>query len=446
MNSTFYKLLDNSVAEVTRREPTYTSAFPITVSYEEMVAAYAQQPTCSTLPQGLLEEALVEGLAYVARGWTKSRQTSDGSDPIAHFLCDCIVDALCASQGLLALQPHNGCSDSIVGVLARDFSERRTPGGVSYYVRNRGIHPLLLINATGAPIAIWKQFLEDSTHDFKIILPRRRGSDPFRGGLQQHVSVETDSADLASILDAELLERTDILAWCNGARVAIDLENRRSLQMSSIVLLSPMLKGIRGVIPSPSNFERDLQPLLDAVCKEPSLAPFFSKEILKQPTSPDWGRWANAPASRAQTLFALPAKEHADAMMAMLTDPQSFINIARRVASDESYPMDQALGKLQTRTMLILGADDSIVSNQLVSTAMKQLCRNSISKVALSGSGHYIHDLQYHYFRWLLTEFLENLQSPPGTARIAVETLCGSSANDWTRESSRSADRLAPAQ
>jgi pimeloyl-ACP methyl ester carboxylesterase len=421
MNSIFYELLDNTLAEVHRREPAYTSSFPITVSYEGIVSAYAQYPLCNKLPPGALEQALVEGFAYVAKGWTKAAQASTEADPVAQFLGDCIVDAFCADQGLLALRPHNGSAQSMVEVLAQQYSKRQTPGGVSYFVRNGGSRPLLLINATGTPIAVWNRFFADTSHDFKIILPQRRGSDLFRGGLQQHVDIRRDSEDLASILDAESLERADVLAWCNGARVAIDLANCRSRQISSMVLLGPMIKGIQGVPPSPSNFERDLQPLLDAASKDSSLAPYLSQVIAKQPTSPDWGRWVNAPATRAQALFAMPAKEHAGAMMAMLTEPQSFINIARRVASDESYPMNLALGKVQTRTMVIMGSDDNIVSNELFSSAMKQLCRNSMLKVVLRGSGHYIHDLQYHYFRWLLTEFLEKNQSPEKTARASVE-------------------------
>jgi pimeloyl-ACP methyl ester carboxylesterase len=439
MNSTFYSLVDNTIAEVSRREPTYTSVFPITVSHEGMASAYERHSLCNELPPGVVEQALIEGLAYISKGWTKAKQASTGADPIAQFLCDCIIDALCADRGLLALKPHNGCSRSAVEVLAEEYSERRTPEGVGYYVRNRGAHPLLLINATGTPIAIWKQFLADPAHDFRVILPQRRGSDLLTGGLQRHVDIKTDSTDLASILDAEGLKQVDILAWCNGARVAIDLANARAGQISSMVLLGPMLKGIQGVTPSPSNFERDLQPLLDAVSKDPSLASFFSKEIVRRPLT-DWGRWVNAPIGRAQALFALAAKDHADATVAMLTDAQSFINIARRVASDESYPMAQTLGKLQTRTMVIQGSDDNIVSNELVSSAMKQMCHNSITKVVLKGSGHYIHDLQYHYFRWLLAEFLEKRQSPQGTARISVEDLA--SPNGWKNVSSRMDEKL----
>jgi pimeloyl-ACP methyl ester carboxylesterase len=83
--------------------------------------------------------------------------------------------------------------------------------------------------------------------------------------------------------------------------------------------------------------------------------------------------------------------------------------------------MNEALKKLKVRTMVVMGSDDSIVSNELVLWAMKELCRNPVTKVVLGGSGHYIQDLQYHYFRWLLTEFLVNHQSPRRTARISVE-------------------------
>jgi pimeloyl-ACP methyl ester carboxylesterase len=423
MNSTFYKLLDNTLDEVRRREPAYTSSFPLAVAPEKMASLYSQHPVCGKLSFGAIEKALGEGLSYVGRAWTRAEQPGSSEDPVAQVLCDSIVDAFCADQGLLALEPHTGDKHSMVEVLERHYSKRQTPGGVTYFVRNDGGRPLLVVNATGAPIAIWNRFFADMTHNFKIILPQRRGNDLFRGGLQQHVEIRQDSEDLASILDAESLAQCDLLAWCNGARVAIDLANYRPSQISSMVLLGPMIKGIQGVPPVPSNFERDLQPLLDAVSKKSSLAPSLAKSIARQPASPDWKRWANAPASRAQALFAMPAREHASAMTAMLTEAQSFINIARRVASDESYPMSQALGKLQTRAMVIMGSYDNIVSNQLFSSAMKKMCRNSISKVVLKGSGHYIQDLQYHYFRWLLNEFFEKHQWPPSTARAWVEDL-----------------------
>jgi pimeloyl-ACP methyl ester carboxylesterase len=427
MNSIFYGLLDNTKAEVHRREPAYISSFPVSVCLETALSTCTRHPVCHQLGLGAVEQALTEGLTYLFGSWKGSKQLDAEKDPMAGFLCDCIVDALCADQGILALQPHNGHGSPMGEVLTRQYTKRQTLGGVSYYVRNAGSHPLLFINATGTPVSVWNRFFADKDHNFKIILPERRGSDLFRGGLQQHVPINADSADLAAILDAESLAHVDVLAWCNGARVAVDLANCWPRQVSSLVLLGPMLKGVQGGPSRMSSFERDLQPLLAAVSREPSLARFLSQIIARQSAPPVWDRWTNAPGIRARTLFAMPAREHADAMIAMLTDPQSLINIARRVGSDESYPMAQALGSLQPRTLLIMGSDDNIVSNELVSSAMKQICHNATFKAVINGSGHYIHDLQYHYFRWLLQEFLEEHHPPRQTARISVEELCHSS-------------------
>lgn len=412
------------MAEVRRREPDYTSLFPITVSHKSMASNYRQHPVCAHLPAGVVEKALVEGLAYVAGEWPHSDQPTSVADPMAQFICDSIVDAFCADQGLLALQPHNGCRASTWEILEQEYTERRTTGGMSYWIRRKGSRPLLLVNATGTPIAIWNKFLADPTHDFKIILPRRRGTDIHKGGLQQCVPISTESADFASILDTESIAKADVLGWCNGAKIAIDFVNSRPDQISSMVLLGPMLKGTRRVAPNPSSFERDLQPLLDAVAKQPALAPAFCKAIAQSLSKPpDWERWTKAPGVRANTLFAMPAREHAYGVTAPIGDPQSLINIAQRVASDETYPTDDALEKLKTRTMVILGSHDNVVSNALVTATMKQMCDRGVLKVSLTGSGHYIHDLQYHYFRSLLTEFIEGQQTPSATARISIETL-----------------------
>jgi pimeloyl-ACP methyl ester carboxylesterase len=410
------------MAEIHRREPNYSSFFPITVSYEGMIPAYQQGPISDQLSPEAITQALTQSFEYIAQSWERSEKVSTASDPMAQFLCDSIIDAYCAEQGLLGLRPQASPNKSISDTLAQEYSQRKTPGGLSYYIRNRGDHPLVLINATGTPVAIWNQFLADGEHEFRIILPQRRGSDFIKGGLRQFADIRTESDDLAQILEAESISQTDILGWCNGGRIAIELADCRAASISSMVLLGPMLKSVKGVDSNPSTFERDLQPMLEAVAKQPSLAPVFSKAI-SQTSAPPWDRWRDAPVSRARALFPLPAKEHVCGMFAPIGDAESFLNIARRVASDESYSMAEALGRLNTRTLVIMGSDDNIVSNALVRLAMNQLCQSVIMNVVLEGGGHYIQDLQYHYFRWLLTEFLQKRRSPTRTARVSVETF-----------------------
>ena len=383
MNWPFYNLLDNALAEICRRDPTYPSSFPINFSHPSRLSRtvtqrYRQHSLFNRFSPEAIEQALTEGVSHLCASWPASEMPTAPDDPLLRLLCDSIVDSFCAEQGVLTLMPYSSSNGSISEVLAEGYNERRAVGGPSYFVGKNGREPLLLINATGTPIVFWKHLLVDSTHEFRVIVPCRRGSDLLHGGLRCHSDIRTECADFVSILDAESLDNVSIIAWCNGARLGIELANAHPDRVSSLVLLGPMLKGIQNVSPSITNFDRDLQPLLDAVRENPALAPLLSRSISQQAKLPDWGKWTNAPSTRARALFALPAKDQAHGVLGPLSDAQSFINISRRVKSDEDYPMDRALANLTVRTMVILGSNDHIISNQLVYDALRQLCRNPV--------------------------------------------------------------------
>jgi pimeloyl-ACP methyl ester carboxylesterase len=425
MSPSFYGLLDDALAEIRLRGANYPSAFPIHVAQHELVSRYREHPLCSRFSAEALSGALASGFDYLGRWQRIVLREDSADDPVARFVGDSIIDAFCAEERQLALQPYRGPERAIARVRAEDYTERSTPAGVRYYVRNRGRCPLVLINATGTPITIWSRFLADAEHDLKVIVPQRRGTDPLVGGARQRTDIATEAADLESILDAESIEQVVVLGWCNGANLAVDLANRRTAQVSALVLLGPMFKGIKSVAASSSSFERDLQPLLDAVRDKSELAPMLSKAIVQRTTPPDWARSTAPPPARAKLLFALPAKALACEMLAPIADPESLLNTAHRVASDQSYPMDAALANLRVRTMIVQGSDDSVVSNQLARAAVDTMCRNAVVTVVLSGSGHYIQHLQYPYFRWLLHEFLDARRAPPQTARAWVQCRVG---------------------
>src|SRR5262249_51186741 len=150
---------------------------------------YAGHPLCARLPSGALEEAFSEGWSYFAKWRTKSEQKADAADPVTQFLCDSIIDAWCADQGSLELLPNGEDKESISEIFAQFYSERRTTAGLRYFVRTDGRKPLLLINSAAVAIDVWKNFLADSHHDFKIIVPERRGADLFKGGLRHYVDI-----------------------------------------------------------------------------------------------------------------------------------------------------------------------------------------------------------------------------------------------------------------
>jgi pimeloyl-ACP methyl ester carboxylesterase len=417
MASVFEELINNGLAEIRRRDASFRITIPSGCALEE---PQCSERLLSILKPADINEALRKGVSYISSISPNSRQQVDRDDVLAGFLIHCIMDAFLAETGIISLLPCSFYPPLEEVAVATGYSMKRVPGRGAYYVRQSGTVPLLLINATGSPIAIWNRFLMDPWHDFKIIIPCRRGVDLLRGGFLDNVDIEQDSTDLVAILRNESLACIDVLAWCNGARVAVDLASRDVVQIKTMTLLCPMLKGVQGVPPDPSVFERDLQPLLDAALAQPDLAAIISKSIASRLAAPDWTTIRADANLQAQMLFALPAQEHAYDVVASLIDSRSLLNIARRVASDDTYQMRSAIERLKARTLLIFGSHDTVVSNKLTHSAFRKMCKAPTSIVTLQGAGHYIQDLQYQYLRWFLTEFVIKESLPDESVRAAT--------------------------
>ena len=415
-----YSLLDTAMSEVRRRAPDYMERFP--TARPSLAHAAALHDQCRGLSQGELYDALLSGFDYISRSWPLADVQADISDPVTMTLCRSIIDAGRAADGELPLLPSQSPTESVTAVLRGDYDERATETGKRYFVRRRGTRWLLLLNATGTPIESWVKFLADTEHDYKIILADSPSGGTFGGGLQWYEGVQTDAATLATILRAENVSAADVVAWCNGARIAIELAHEYPDYVRSLVVSTPMLRGIDGVAPNPSPFERELKPLLDGVSRSEDLAPVFAKAIAQQSLSPDWTRLTNDSSARAQALFAMPAACFAAGLIEPLVHASSLSILARRVASDEALPTHVALSALSVPMMTILGDSDRIVNNALTRNALARWCRN-VSCATVYGAGHYVHDLQYQYFRLALDSFYRGYAGPAPSARQPVVQL-----------------------
>jgi pimeloyl-ACP methyl ester carboxylesterase len=420
MDSVFYGLLDAALSEIRCRAPGYLSRFPLAMprNANDLAVHYASQQACAGESVGSLEEAILAGFAYFVNSTSGgSQQTRGADDPLAEYMCQSVVDAFRAKRGTLPLHPCRHTRESPYEIFARSYDERRTPSGVRYFLRSGcSGRWLLLVNATGTPLEIWSRFLGDTEHDFGIIVPERRGGDLFAGGLQRHVELDTECEDLGAILDAEEVGQVDLLAWCNGATLATALAIKLPGRISSVVLLTPMFKGVDGIAPDPSPFERDLQPILDTVRNRSDLAPFLAETIAQQAQLPDWTRLLD-PSNRVQVLLGMPPADLAKQLLTPMSDGESLINVSQRVATDEAYPLQVGLSELCIPVFLIMGSHDRVINNAYASAVLR-MTRGPVLEASVNAGGHYIQDLQYPYFRLLLTEFLGKVRPLSTMARV----------------------------
>jgi pimeloyl-ACP methyl ester carboxylesterase len=407
MSALIPPLFNDALAELNRREPQYLARFGIAFSEEDPESGVARRGLRWSRED--LVGAVADILKQVNGKSLRITRTGGPDDPVATLLLNSARDALAAAEGTLDLRPAPIISEPLAQLLQRAFDLRVTASGRRYFVRRTGNTPLLLINALGVPLTVWSRLLSDDLPEFQIIVVENRCGDVVAGGMHSDVPLTQHASDLTEVLDCEGIIGVHLLAWCNGGRIGIEIARQDPSRVRSLILVSTTFKGVQGVPYGTGPFEDGLQQIFNNVLRKPMLAEPLVSLISRYAQAPDWDALSGDPVKRTGALFALPALEHATALLAPMKSADFLINYARRTAADERYPLAEALQSVRSAgvpMLMILGEHDNIVSNKSIRAALT-LHTGPISEIVVQGAGHYIHDLQYPYFRWALQQFTQ---------------------------------------
>ena len=172
-------------------------------------------------------------------------------------------------------------------------------------------------------------------------------------------------------------------------------------------------------MPAGSKFEDDLNRIFEAIDRGPHLAKMFATAFRSQFEFTGWDKLVDNPDQRAATLFGLAARERLPALVAPMVRPEFLVNYSRRVLLDQAHGIHVSLARLKMPVMLLLGDRDNRVNNDFTVAALRAWGVRFL-QVRLTGAGHYLYDLQYQYFRSILSTFLAGA-SPTASARVEVE-------------------------
>ena len=419
MGRLFDSLVDDAIGEAARREPSYLGRFALSpFDLEEQARRYGGHPLFGGWPKPRIAACLSDARSRLIDRGVRFSDGVPGRDPVAAMLLDSAMDAFAAEAGRLPLRPEPADDAAFVERFAESYDARATPDGVRYFTGRRGERPVLLVSAIGVPIAAWSKLLLDPSHGLRITVVETRHADLFAGGLRGATGPGGDARDIAAALAHAGGAPTDVLAWSNGARVAIDLVAARPAAARSLVLLAPTLSGVEGVAPIASPFEEQLTQIFAAVGSNPAAAAFFSKALGDSIRARSWdGRVA--PAQRARMLLALPAAEQAPMLIATLANGELLFNFMQRYFADLEYPLRDRLRSLRLPLLAVTGDHDTIVANELTLAALRRFAPGFVH-ARVNGAGHCIQDLQYRYFRWLLQCFYGAGRPIAAAARVEV--------------------------
>jgi pimeloyl-ACP methyl ester carboxylesterase len=411
--------LDGALKEIQRRAPDYLVRFPLCFTtpdeyYHKFASHYPETAATSALFFAKFDE----GVEHVRRRGARVEKNSSIDDPVAGMLSEAIVDAI----GFEDIDTPAGSSASeFRSRFEQSYDEGRTKGGRRYFIRKRGETALLLITALGVPLYVWSRFLLDPDHEFRIVLVDARSSDIFLGGMTEQSSIGDDGADIADVISNLGLIELDVVAWCNGAKIALELLSGAGAKIRSLTLISPSLSGPCDARSDQSAYEYGLRQVVTAVCRKPDMAPLIARGLDQLTRPVDWDGVSGQGHDRAQVLFNLPAQDYAAALKCPFSSIDSLRKYARRGQDDYEYPTAQRLRNTGVPCLLVTGAWDQVVNNRFVAGVMSGLGR-SVTHAIIRGAGHYTFDLQYPYFKSILTEFIER-RAPKARVRVEFKNL-----------------------
>jgi pimeloyl-ACP methyl ester carboxylesterase len=400
------------VDEIEARVPGFFDANVLTMNGEDLTDA--------------LEGSPEELGGAVERAWESRGVRREGgrtSEPVARELLRGVRDA--TRPDLVCGAGHPEAID-VAALLGSEYTEfRGSSGAINAFVSKRPGRPLLLLNALGLSIQIWSRFLQ-GTHEHQVILPVLPSCDALNGGMTRTTSARQLASALGDLLRDLALPQVDVLAWCNGGRIGIELLRQADAAIGRLVLLSPTFRG--GITPGgrTSPYEDSLDKLFSLVASQPDRAAAVSAMLrLPQPV-PDWQRLARKPVERAWQLFSMPRKAFDTAMVEPMAKPESLVHYVQRTYLDEAISAEAPLPLPGDRIVLIQGSHDAIVDN--VQTRQWLEARApGFTAYEVSGAGHYVHDLQYPYLVHLLHRTLvagaPDIDLPARIRRIRVSDL-----------------------
>jgi pimeloyl-ACP methyl ester carboxylesterase len=415
--------LDGALREIQRRAPDYLVRFPLFFTtpdeyYHKFALHYPETAASSASFFAKFDE----GVEHVRRRGARVEKNSSIDDPVAGMLSEAISDAI----GLEDIDTRAGSSArEFRGRFEQSYDEGRTKGGRRYFIRKRGETVLLLITALGIPLYVWSRFLLDPNHEFRIVLVEARSSDIFLGGMTEQSSISDDGADVADVISSLDWMELDVVAWCNGAKIALEVLNSAGAKIRSLTLISPSLSGPCDARSDQSAYEYGLRQVVTAVCRKPDMASLIARglEQLSQPV--DWDGVSGQGPNRAQVLFNLPTQDYATALKCPFSSIDSLRKYARRGQDDYEYPTAQRLSNTGVPCLLVTGAWDQMVNNRFVAGVMSG-CGGPVTHAIVRGAGHYTFDLQYPYFKSVLREFIER-RAPRARVRVEFTNLKSSS-------------------
>jgi pimeloyl-ACP methyl ester carboxylesterase len=328
------------------------------------------------------------------------------SDKIGQLISAGILDAIQSEYEKISpysdFPPIHNPSNVFNSICDEYFDLHRLKDGRRVYIAKSGKRPMVLIGALGVPAFFWTQLLISPDPEWRPVIIESQCGSLEEGGMSTSQSLTNYASDFDEIIRQLRIGPIILAAWCNGGRIAISLARQSPDLVDSLILIATTFRGALDLDPYPSPFEDSLDLLFHDVLRKPGMAGFVTRVLRDIIVNP---KIDVSDISIGSRLFlGSVRKDSALALFAPMSTSSYLLNYARRTESDEAYDIISDLLALSIPMLVVTGDCDNVISTDLTADVMHRV--KHARHVEIQGAGHYLHDLQYRYFRDITARFL----------------------------------------
>lgn len=269
---------------------------------------------------------------------------------------------------------------------------------VRYYIGGTGNKTILIINALGLTMRFWLETIGLLMKYCKVIVWETQCCDLWEGGMERVITIDQHAAVIQAIIDQENIVNCHLTGWCNGGRIAIAAAAKYPKEIASVSLICPVFRGINGIASEDTQFEKDQQEVFAAVSRNPAIAGVLASYLINtNAKQPD-------PRTDPAVVLSFTDRSFRSEVIAPMRTGHFLINYAQRTFNDENYPLMDLIPGVQQPTLVMLGTEDAVISNDLAEIVSSHL--SNYRQVTLMGASHYIQLQQPALLVHLLHDFI----------------------------------------
>ncbi|MGH2819576.1 MAG: alpha/beta fold hydrolase, partial [Actinomycetota bacterium] len=228
-----------------------------------------------------------------------------------------------------------------------------------------GAPPLLVVNAIGANLAVWRRVLVDVVRDGPAITWDHRGLYESGEPASDRLDPGAHAEDAVAALEHHLVERFAIASWSNGSRIALEIAARHPDRVTGLLMVSggyghPVTRLLSNLelisaIPPAAGVAKHFAPLLEG--------PF--RALVSRPELTGLIRQSGMIAASADTAALV------DLVRGMAScDLRMLLRNFEAVVGDAAPDL---LSEVQAPTLLIAGEHDQFTSRSMTDEVLRAI-------------------------------------------------------------------------